>query len=60
MTPGGYQGLNFGLGSSVGPMPVELHTMVEYSDIIFKANLKDTIVNWLRGIIGLDSKSPCE
>ncbi|ETR70152.1 MAG: hypothetical protein OMM_03446 [Candidatus Magnetoglobus multicellularis str. Araruama] len=33
--PNGYQGLNVGVGSSIGPSPVELHSMVEYSDMVW-------------------------
>ncbi|MEJ2428208.1 MAG: RHS repeat-associated core domain-containing protein [Deltaproteobacteria bacterium] len=56
----GYQGFNLGVGASVGPLPVELHSMVEYNEIVWKRNLADIFKNWLRDVMGLDSKSPCE
>lgn len=48
--PGGYQGANFGVGASVGPSPVEIHSMVEYSDIVWQANLLDLAAEWIDGI----------
>jgi hypothetical protein len=63
--PGGYMGLNFGVGASAGPLPVEVHGFWEHSDIVWKANLSDLFEQWLEKHIGplvreIFGPNPCE
>jgi hypothetical protein len=58
---GGYHGANFGVGASVGPSPVEIHAMVEYSDIVWQGNVIDMATEWFNGILNdLFKDDPCK
>ena len=59
--PGGYQGANFGLGASIGPSPIEIHSMVEISQVEWKMNLIDFITSWFdKAIKRVLNDDPCE
>ena len=58
---GGYQGANFGVGASVGPSPIEIHSMVEYSDIVWQGNLLDIASEWIGGVFdNIFGDDPCK
>jgi len=60
LMPNGNQGLNFGVAASVGPLPFEVHSMLEYSDIVWQINLLDqlslTLEEWWKWL----TESDCE
>ena len=66
--PAGYQGLNVGLGTSVGPSPIEFHCIVEDSEIVWRYNpleeAMEKIGNWLKDVLEVlnraTNKAHCE